>query len=680
MIKIHGWLFIPGGLNHYKVITERVSVTTTSYHRPTARFVFMLFQACLVSAGTCIWACSSAHDDLTCPPSSDSISYKDGGASSDGSTSKGWVENDDGKGGKLVQVKWRWENPLPQGNRLNDIWRFNENDIYAVGDHGTILHFDGNAWHAMESGTANDLFGVAGCEGQLFSVGAQGTVLKMNQGVWQKLTPPPPISHWLYGVCCQSAKDIYIVGANRTFLHFNGSAWSTIEWAYQTPPNGYTIEEMNQRSITLYAVQGANNQIFAGGENQTLIRFDPSSNKAEVTYIDLYQCANCIVKDLWSPDGANISALAYSPYLGRDSILLTYYAGEIALSHSFGPTRMFSISGSSANDITVVGEKGQVLHYNGSDWNELNTITSTHLAQIISLEPHRYMAIGDSGTILAIDNQTITKVSGGETADLQSITSTDDQRLIAAGENGTTLVKNNGAWSKMQTSSEHAINALWSIGATTFAVGEQGSILIFDGQFWTKMSSGITTPLRAVWGSSDNNIFAVGDEGTILRYDGGGWSKMSSGVSVDLTAIFGTDPHQIFAAGEQQTILSFDGESWNSFQSKGTKTLKSIWGTTANHLYLAGGDTIFHYDGSSLMPVIQGFPCELLSLSGKNDTRIAATSACGKILLYQGSTTWISIASPTSARLNSLAMIDDTRGLVAGDNGAILGFQLPPNP
>jgi len=34
----------------------------------------------------------------------------------------GWVENDDGKGGKLVDITWTWENPLPQGNRLNEVW------------------------------------------------------------------------------------------------------------------------------------------------------------------------------------------------------------------------------------------------------------------------------------------------------------------------------------------------------------------------------------------------------------------------------------------------------------------------------------------------------------------------------------------------------------------------------
>ena len=44
------------------------------------------------------------------------------------------------------QAQWQWQNPLPQGNRLNDFAFINENDGWCVGDNGTIMHTsDGGA-------------------------------------------------------------------------------------------------------------------------------------------------------------------------------------------------------------------------------------------------------------------------------------------------------------------------------------------------------------------------------------------------------------------------------------------------------------------------------------------------------------------------------------------------------
>ena len=45
-------------------------------------------------------------------------------------------------------------NDLPT-NTLNDVWGNSENDVYAVGNRGTILHYDGATWSKMNSGTTS---------------------------------------------------------------------------------------------------------------------------------------------------------------------------------------------------------------------------------------------------------------------------------------------------------------------------------------------------------------------------------------------------------------------------------------------------------------------------------------------------------------------------------------------
>ena len=61
---------------------------------------------------------------------------------------------------------WVWQNPLPQGNSLYGVWGSSGSDVFAVGDAGTILHYDGSAWTPMSSGTTDSLRGVWGSSGR----------------------------------------------------------------------------------------------------------------------------------------------------------------------------------------------------------------------------------------------------------------------------------------------------------------------------------------------------------------------------------------------------------------------------------------------------------------------------------------------------------------------------------
>src|SRR5437867_4478647 len=54
-------------------------------------------------------------------------------------------------GGECSVDHWCWEQPLPQGNALFGVFAVSDDDVWAVGGAGTILHYKGSHWSIVES-------------------------------------------------------------------------------------------------------------------------------------------------------------------------------------------------------------------------------------------------------------------------------------------------------------------------------------------------------------------------------------------------------------------------------------------------------------------------------------------------------------------------------------------------
>jgi photosystem II stability/assembly factor-like uncharacterized protein len=61
---------------------------------------------------------------------------------------------------------------------LYGVWGSSPSNVFAVGDSGAMLHYDGSAWSAMSSGTTTDLYGIWGSSpSNVFAVGDSGAIL-----------------------------------------------------------------------------------------------------------------------------------------------------------------------------------------------------------------------------------------------------------------------------------------------------------------------------------------------------------------------------------------------------------------------------------------------------------------------------------------------------------------------
>ncbi len=106
---------------------------------------------------------------------------------------------------------------------LTSVHGTSRTDVWSVGNHGTILHFDGEAWRKQSAPTAEDLTSVwARSPQDVWAVSASGTALHRSKA-WSasKIVDAP-----LTGVWAASRDDVWAVGKAGTILHFDGKAWT----------------------------------------------------------------------------------------------------------------------------------------------------------------------------------------------------------------------------------------------------------------------------------------------------------------------------------------------------------------------------------------------------------------------------------------------------------------------
>jgi hypothetical protein len=85
-------------------------------------------------------------------------------------------------------IELSWQNPLPQGNSLHGVWGSSPSDVFAVGDAGTILHYNGTSWSIMTSGTTCSLSDIWGSSStDVFAVGHDGTILHYDGSNWHPM-------------------------------------------------------------------------------------------------------------------------------------------------------------------------------------------------------------------------------------------------------------------------------------------------------------------------------------------------------------------------------------------------------------------------------------------------------------------------------------------------------------
>ena len=184
---------------------------TVSRERPGARA--WVCAAILLGGG----ACGPARPP---PPSSDAAAPGDAAAGPEPWTA-GICD------GRAAPGAWCWAYPRPAGARLNRLWGTGPRDVWAVGELGTIVHFDGVRWTRAPSGTRDSLVAIAGVgPGDAWAIGTNRTLLRLSGGVWRAVQLPSLDED-------EALADLHVLP--------NGEAWIVGGMSKKAPASGETI-------------------------------------------------------------------------------------------------------------------------------------------------------------------------------------------------------------------------------------------------------------------------------------------------------------------------------------------------------------------------------------------------------------------------------------------------------
>ena len=188
-----------------------------------------------------------------------------------------------------------WQRPIPQGNTLHSLSGVSGRYIWAVGEHGTILHYDGKSWSTSPSGTVEALHGVY-CLGQrdAWAVGADGLALHYDGEGWHKVdsgSKETLLSTWGRG-----ANDVWMVGRRGTLLRWDGKSIK----------KGGSVSE----STTLFSVFGFDSSdVWITGSSGMTRHFDGTEWRAVNTsyYGDIRAAWGHRPREVWFAAGSRYS-------------------------------------------------------------------------------------------------------------------------------------------------------------------------------------------------------------------------------------------------------------------------------------------------------------------------------------------------------------------------------------
>lgn len=449
-----------------------------------------------------------------------------------------------------------------------------DNEAWAVGEWGTVMHHDGTRWTRELVGdvTLNRVWPRA--KDDVWVIGDQGFVAHRDASGWKRIASNTTVE--LLDIEGLGPDDVWIAGANSVVVHWDGR--STRWWTLAETGPALTAILPRSKDVVWFGTAGG---VFAWDvktSSITQLTDDPVA-----------------VADLWSsPETSEV--LAVDENGGITSWNGHHWTSPSPRTH-VNPGARFVASGSelwvtgvarlvqrkreqwvptlevddeaalsstrSSTHALAVGVGGRIARWSGRGWalERGSRLTST-VSSIWSDERETVFVAGNklgrwrAGTVEEIvsDASAIYGIAGGSSSDLYVATSLGVSRF-----DGKTLT-----W--MTTSPQHEVEAI-SMGDPVWAVGEK-SILKLVGNEWVGVEHPDVDTITDVWSASPSFAMALGStdgrridaDSVILRWDGHAWT-IARTPGVPAWGLAGFDATHAWLC-TRTGLLAWDGNTW----------------------------------------------------------------------------------------------------------------------
>jgi len=612
-------------------------------------------------------------------------------------------------------AQWEWQNPLPQGNSLNDVSFIDQDNGWAVGKLGTIIRTNdgGVNFEALQSNVQVDLQAVEFFSSQYgFAVGDQGTIIETNNGGkdWTQLETG--ITTNLNDICIVLPNRMWVVGNEGVILYSQdgGNSWdvqhedSTINifCVYFLDKNTGWAAGGNEshESVVLYTTDGGNYWAELTGNVSARfyeIHFTNQFNGWAIGSGDVYMSVDggaTWTEQLQEPPG--LSPINYSDVYFTDAD----HGWVVGVTTGYVPLQLSIIKHTSDGGQTWVSQ-------DANSWKGLSSVYFTGI---------------EHGCAIGINGNIVTTWSGGNYWDqtcgsyqnpiLLDVFFTDNNHGWVAGGFSYPFISNlshtadgGKSWNQCDVpfhyyKAIHFVNQLegWVAGGGFYSSEFSNNVVIHTmdgGQTWETQYEGEGShdfyTFKDIYFTDTDHGWVVGGSLNVhpprnpifLQTSDGGntWEDIVYITENCLNAITFSDDMNGWVVGHETILKTVDGgESWTEIW-EGEHSLKDVFFIDNSHGWVIG-DSIFEYG----TPDVVMYTTDGGDTWGKEfldyelnkiyftDVNTGYITVGNGILLYtiDGGISWQEEFINTEGSLHGIYFLDDQNGWVVGENASIL--------
>ena len=257
---------------------------------------------------------------------------------------------------------------------MTRVWGSSPNDVY-LGGHGasvptsSLWHFDGNKWSIVNLPVIrfydiNSIYGFSSMD--VWAVGSQSYSLYEDSSLichydgssWKEY--PITGGEWLQAIWGSDPTKLWAVG-NNTLFHFDGTSWKP--FSFFIPPQGVQLLSISGLSSNDIYMTGYRNDVVQ--PRDTAFYYLYHFNGSMWSVVDSSYATTTLDARKF---GVILKAIDGTLYSAGDKLFKK--EGDNWTIMNDDPL-IFSLGGSSKNNIFAAGINAVVYHYNGSDWKKI---------------------------------------------------------------------------------------------------------------------------------------------------------------------------------------------------------------------------------------------------------------------------------------------------------------------